>query len=238
MLKIAIAEDEGIYLRYLEEQVRQFYADKQIPVALELFANSELLYFDVAERAKYDLYILDIDMPRVSGLKLAEKIREYDKDAYILFVTAHHKFSIVGYEYQIYRYIPKNLVKDKLLPALESLTAEFLLKDTGNYLISTESRYIKIPYSTIIYIYKEGKNAVFLCDDQSCKVRKSLKEVHSEIDRRQFIFIERGFIVNIIKIAKVAGGEIHLTGGERLRIGSSYINEVKQAVALFWGGRQ
>lgn len=234
MIKIAVCDDNPVFLKEQERIIRHFYQEKLIQAKQKLFENSELLLFEIHEKIKYDLYILDIDMPKVNGIRLAKEIREYDKEAYIVFITSHLKYSVIGYEYNVYRYIPKTMISEKLVPTLESVTNEILLKADKYFIISTISRYEKVAYKEIYYIYKEGKNSVFVCSKSVYRVRKSLKQVYEELDCSQFIFIERGYIVNITMISKTINNEMYLVNGEVLRVGGSYAKEVKQKIAVFW----
>lgn len=234
MIRIAIAEDNEDFIKNTEKIIRKYYQEKNIHASIEMFTNSEMLYFDLDEHKKYDLYLLDIDMPKVNGMQLARKIRSYDMESHIIFLTSHLKYSIVGYEYRIFRYIPKQSAEEKLIPALESVTQEIMLREGDSYVITTNSKYMKVPYGEMIYIYKDGKNSVLICEANTYKVRKSLKQVYDEIDSKQFIFVERGYIVNIIKISKVIGSEVYLVNGEVLHVGGSYLKEVKIKISEFW----
>ena len=67
------------------------------------------------------------------------------------------------------------------------------------------------------------------------KVRKSLQQVFDELTASEFIFVDRGCIVNIVQIMKVSDGEAVLKNGERLPISRSHLQEVKQKINQFWG---
>ena len=57
----------------------------------------------------------------------------------------------------------------------------------------------KIPHKDILYIQRDGgKNSVICSNTGTSKVRKSLQKVFEELDTPEFIFIDRGYIVNII----------------------------------------
>ncbi|WP_375180687.1 LytR/AlgR family response regulator transcription factor [Enterococcus rotai] len=176
-------------------------------------------------------------MPNISGMELAKAIRTHDQDAYILFVTSYLNYSIEGYELGIFRYIPKNLLEEKIVEALDTFTKEIRLKNERNYIIRTNSRYEKVLYKNITFIYKSGKNAVFVCENNESKVRKSLKKVYEELDSSEFMFIERGYIVNINQIEKIINGEVFMKNSEILHIGRSFQKEVKIKLADFWSER-
>lgn len=235
MIKIAVVDDSHEFVELASGMVKNYFMKKKVRILVQCYTKAELLNYDIAERKIYDIFFLDIEMPDINGIKLAERIREYDKNSYIILVTSHLKYSLVGYELNVFRYIPKNMIKEKLIEALDSLLHRVYELEDKIYVISNNSRYEKILYHDIDYIYKDRKNAVLVCNNNEFKVRKSLKQVYEELDSDQFIFIERGYIVNITQIIKVINHEVFLENGERLHIGRAHSKYVKEYIARFWG---
>ena len=67
------------------------------------------------------------------------------------------------------------------------------------------------------------------------KVRKSLQQVFGELQAQEFIFIDRGYIVNIIQVMKISDSMAYLKNGEALPISRSHLQEVKKQINRFWG---
>ena len=102
-------------------------------------------------------------------------------------------------------------------------------------MIQTANRMEKIPHKDIFYICRDGKNADIVSAGGTSKVRKSLQQVFEEINTPEFIYIDRGYIVNIIQIMKIKDGMAVLKNGEHLPISRSHLQDVKQKINQFWG---
>ena len=104
------------------------------------------------------------------------------------------------------------------------------------YILQAAGRMEKIPYKDIFYIQRDGGKNSMIC---SClgisKVRKSLQQIFDELQAQEFIFIDRGTIVNIIQIMKISDGMVYLKNGEALPISRSQLQEVKKQINRFWG---
>ena len=50
----------------------------------------------------------------MTGLQLAEKIREFNKDSYIIFTTGHLEYSLMAYKLKTFDYIPKPITLERL----------------------------------------------------------------------------------------------------------------------------
>ena len=66
-------------------------------------------------------------------------------------------------------------------------------------------------------------------------MRKSLQQVYEELGAEEFIYIDRGCIVNLIHIMQVKDGMAVLKNGKQLAISRSHLQEVKEQINLYWG---
>ena len=128
---------------------------------LETYDRSDLLKYDIQEGKYFDLVLSDIEMPDTDGMKLAEQVRSCLPDAIIIFVTAYLKYAVDAYELDIFLYIPKSSLDEKLPRALEDVVKRMQSQADQSYLIQTATKIEKIMHKQIIYIQKDGKNAMF-----------------------------------------------------------------------------
>ena len=103
------------------------------------------------------------------------------------------------------------------------------------YTIQSGSRMEKIPYKDIMYIQREGKNAEIYDGNEIKKVRRSLQQIFDELSSEEFIFTDRGCIVNIIHVMQVKDGEAIMKNGDHLPISRSHLQEVKLKINSYWG---
>lgn len=237
LLKIALVDDNTDFLLLLRKKVHTFFDGKNVLCEVRLFPNPEVFYFDLEEGFQYDICFLDIEMPQMNGLELARKIREAAQATYLIFITSYLQYAVEGYEVKAFSYIPKNLLEEKLEATLLGILGEMQKKVEKYYFVETNSRFERIEYQEIIYVYKNNKNAVFVLIDREVPVRKSLQEVYIQLDSSEFLCVERGYIVNIKHIVKLENKEITLRNGKRLQIGRTHMKEVKEAIHYFWRDR-
>lgn len=80
-------------------------------------AAKNLLY-EAEDGKRFDLLLLDIEMPGMDGLELASRLRQLLPDALLIFITSHVEFALDAYELSTFRYIPKNNMDGRLEHAL------------------------------------------------------------------------------------------------------------------------
>lgn len=235
-MRIAVTEDNDYYRELIIKYVKIIFNKRGIYIEILQYNQSKNLVYDIWENKLVDIYLLDIEMPGYSGMEIAGEIRKITKSAIIIFITSHLKYSIEAFELNIYRYIPKEHLEEKLEEALISAYNQIDLLNNECYTIANTQRYEKILYSDIYYIYKDGKNSIFICDnEQIYKVRSSLKDLHTQLNNDCFIFIDRCYIVNIIHIMKISSSIVYLRNGEQLLISKPHIKNVKRNILNYWG---
>lgn len=236
MVKIAICDDEEKSVVLHEKIVKECLQLAGIGYEITTYTQSQNLLYDITDDAFfYDLILLDIEMPGISGMEIPQQIKGYLPNVRIIFVTSHMEYAIDAFELSIFRYVPKNNLEVKLTAAVIDAAKLIELEAGQEYTIQTANRMEKIPYKDIFYIQRDGKNASIVSSVGTSKVRKSLQQVFEELNTPEFIFIDRGYIVNIIQIMKISDSTAILKNGEQLPISRSHLQEVKQKINEFWG---
>ena len=194
VIKIAICDDEEKAVALHEKIVKTCLQSQGVGYEITTYTQSRNLLSDITDDGFfYDLILLDIEMPGISGMEIPQQIKGFLPNVRIIFVTSHTEYAIDAFELSIFRYVPKNNLEVKLTAAVTDAS------------IGT------------------------------AKARKSLQQVFDELNTPEFLFIDRGCIVNIIQIMKVSDGMAVLKNGEQLPISRSHLQEVKQKINQFWG---
>ena len=236
MIKIAICDDEEKSVSLHEQIVRDCLQSVGIGYEITTYTQSRNLLYDITDDAYfYDLILLDIEMPGISGMEIPQQIKGFLPNVRIIFVTSHTEYAIDAFELSIFRYVPKNNLEAKLSAAVIDAAKLIDLEAGQEYTIQTINRMEKIPFKDIFYVQRDGKNANIVSSSGTAKVRKSLQQVFAELNTPEFIFIDRGCIVNIIHIMKISDGIVVLKNGEQLPISRSHLQEVKQKINQLWG---
>ena len=236
MLRIAICDDDEKAVRSHKEMTENCLRQWGKPGEISTYTDSANLFYDITEdQFFFDLILLDIEMPGSTGMEIAAKIKPCLPNVKIIFITSHVEYAIDAFELSIFRYVPKNDMDRRLPAAILDAVRLIELEDEKIYTIRTSSRMEKIPCKEIFYKERDVQNACITAAGGMSKVRKSLQQVYEELNAEEFLFIDRGCIVNMIHIMQVKDGMAILKNGASLPISRSHLQAVKEQINRYWG---
>lgn len=238
MILISVLDDERSMVDYVAGVVSAFLKNRKIVGKILPYYKVEQILFDIDEKICSDIYILDIEMPEMSGLQLAKIIMKFNPRAKLIFLTAHLQYAIDAFEVSAFRYVPKTDLEAKLLFALSDAISLIELETDEYIVVNTQRTVRKIYLKEIVYITKSGKNSIIRSlQNEHISVRKSLSELYGEINRGQFLYIDRGCVANMLHISKIENYYVYFVNSEKMELSKSNAYNVKAAVTLFWGNK-
>ena len=222
MYKCFIIDDESHAIQTLKKYaldsgLLEVVGTSQNPVSAIKYIN---------DNKDVDITFLDIDMPEMSGLDVADLIY---KNTAIIFTTGHAGYAVQGFEKNISDFLLKPISFERFLKSLNKVTEA--LQNLHGATIAHENHFfvnpgikgklIKINYDDIIYI--EGLNNYIQIHTSHLNqiVYLTLKEIESSLSTDKLMRIHKSFIININRITMIEGNKIILDQID-LPIGSAY----------------
>lgn len=234
MLKIAVVDDEPIFCERIRKKLYSVYEKVNLAIQADCYTRGKEVLYEVDDGRYYDAYLLDIDLPDMSGIDLGRKLREKFPYPYIVFLTAYPQYAIEGYSARAYQYILKDEWKKKLDETLGNIQKEMESQMEPSYRIIVSTKLEKVPIKDIYYLYKDGKNVVFQTRNGESSIRKTLSEVYEELPEQNFIYVDRSFIVNIEHVMKLKNKQIYMSNGEIIPVSKPQLERVKTEINTYW----
>lgn len=235
MIKIAICDDEKELLCEYENRILKFMNQEKIVAKVETYQSGYFLLSDIEENRYFDLIFLDIEMPGMNGMEIAEKLKNFLPHILIIFITLHNEYVYDSFELSVFRFIPKYQIDKRINQVIKDAVSYIMMEQNEAYTIETQNRMERILYKDILYITKSGKNSIITTFKGESKVRKNLRDVFEEINKEEFFYIDRGCIVNIIHIMQLVNGEVEMKNGEWLATSRSNKKATKDLINKYWG---
>jgi two-component system response regulator LytT len=169
----------------------------------------------------YDVVFLDIDMPGVSGMRLAEALSELEHPPAIVFVTAYSEHAVKAFEVEATDYLVKPVEIQRLRRAIERLGPQ--LPPPGSARIERvpvekAGRKLLLSVEEIFHIMAKDDYSYLYTDGERYLSTMSLAELERKLEPRGFYRVHRRFLVNLAQVKEVVpmyGGTLLLTMKDR-----------------------
>lgn len=233
MLKIACIDDEKTFRDTVGAFLERYAAEKGLQYRVDFFDDG--MSFMLQKREFYNLLLVDVDMPEMDGMRLAAKVREYDRRCLIVFITNLQNYAIRGYEVNAFDYILKPLSyaifskkMDRILPAAARSSYQSVI-------LTTESEKKKIPVSDIVYVETDKHKVIYHLLGQDIEQWCSMKETYASLKEYGFELCNSCYLVNMMHVKGISGDAVTVTGGVQLHMSRPRVKKFVDAFTAFSG---
>jgi len=230
-VKIAVCDDEKEIREYLKKRVTDFLAAEDIDGSVECFSDgAPLAQLYEKGKADFSLILLDITMKNCDGLTAAKRIREYDTDVMIVFVSASAEYVFSGYEVRAFRYI----LKPELTTGFDGVFRECLkeLTQSGevHFSFQTGTQTVNLNVRDILYFESDKRKITVKCaGDREFSFYSKLDKVEEELKKNDFVRCHQSFLINAKKISSLKQGEVKLINGDLIPVSKHRAKETNEA---------
>ena len=105
-INIAVCDDEDESLHMIQKEL--YHAADKLNIEIETYfynKGKKVLDFIYNEKEDFDILFLDIDMPDISGLEVAKKLRQKNSDIILIFISAHEQYVFESIEYFVFTFL-------------------------------------------------------------------------------------------------------------------------------------
>lgn len=221
-MRIAICDDEKQILKDMAEKAAKLLPGSEVMT----FTDGNSLLKSL-KAASCDLLLLDIDMPELSGLEIAEQLCDSRTKTLLVFVTSHDELVYDSLRYHPFGFIRKNHFDDEIGRLLRDCEQE--LKEAEQFFsFKAGTENVRIKLSEILYFESDGNYLRLLTSEKEYRVRDTVTSMENALSGKGFIRLHRGFLVNQEVIRILRAEEAELVTGVRLPIGRNYAEAARK----------
>lgn len=181
-----------------------------------------------------DALILDVEMPGIDGMTLAQHIREQNSRIEIVFVSSHAEFALNGFNVRAADYLCKPVQETKLFAVLNYIQRRLTYRDGQPTISLKRGTGVDKYYCTdILYVKARLHGIEVVTAEKSQEYNISIGNVQELLPKVSFIRCHRSYVVNINKVTEIESKlrfKLHLVSGETLDIGRAYFESTKEAL--------
>lgn len=253
MTRAIIADDEPQLALYLQEQLALLWPELEI-VHIARNGNEAAA---AIEELEPDLAFLDIQMPGLTGLEVAQGI---EGDTRVVFVTAFDRYAVQAFDHAALDYLLKPFKTDRLVRTIERVRAALAVQAAGHdrppdarlanalaqlsrgptlparlrFIRASQGDYVhQIAVSDVLFFHADDKYTVVQTVNGEHLIRTTIIELAEQLDPEQFWQVHRATLINLNYLAGTWRDErsrlfLRIQGhASQLRVSRAYVSLFK-----------
>jgi DNA-binding LytR/AlgR family response regulator len=226
-LRVLVLDDERPALDELA-----FLLDRDPRVATVLTSDSATDALRVLQETQVDAVFLDISMPGLDGLELAQVLSRFKQPPPIVFVTAHEQHAVEAFDLDAVDYVLKPVREERLAEAVRRVVDGGARANGGDDQVAVElgGRTRLISRADIRWVEAQGDYARLHTADGSHLLRTPLTTLEQEWREAGFVRIHRSLLValpHVTEIRTEAGRCSVVVGGQELQVSRRHTRELR-----------
>lgn len=240
MLKIALCEDEPVQREIAALLLREYLEERPGLAGKVLeFSSGPALLDGLERQERFDVYLLDVVMPEMTGIDLGVRLRQRDPEAVIIYLTAAPEYALNAYEAHPFDYLLKPVERAHLHQVLDRALERMERRRSACLSVKTREGLRRVLLDEILYAeladravryHLTGGGAV-----DSVTLRGSFQAAAAPMlaDDR-FVLCGASFVVNLFYVSAVERGALQLSTGERVPLPRGSAAEARRRWKAYW----
>lgn len=210
-MKAIIVEDE-----FLAQEELRYLIQKHSKLTIEATFEDGLDVLRYLQTHDVDVIFLDINIPSLDGVLLAQNISKFSRKPQIIFITAYKEHAVEAFELEAFDYILKPYHEQRIITMLQKLEAQHTLlsatpvKESANagrqvhtINLMKDERIIVTDINDIYYAAAQEKVTLVYSRRETFVMPMAISEFCARLPEAFFFRCHRSYVVNLSKIREI-----------------------------------
>lgn len=236
MLSFVLCDDNKAILERLSKMLETIFINHNINAEVSLASTNPQDVLDYLKSNVVNVLFLDIDLKsKISGIDLADIIRKFNKEVYIIFTSAHLEYILLAYKCKTFDFIPKPISIERVEETVIRLMDDISYEGKKSSFIRLDNKNTIINQDNVNFIKKDGMKLIFYTDTRTYETYSSFNKI-SESLPSNFVRCHKSYIANVNKIANVHTKDntivfdTNSNSANRCYIGPKYKNKLMEVL--------
>lgn len=212
IIRVAVVDDAKSAVNKMMECLERYSSERGIEFSVRYFTNP--LDFLENYEACYDIIFMDIEMPEYDGISAMKRIRAFDKNTILIYITNMANMAIKCYEVDALDFIVKPVEYFSFSVKMDRAVSRLRKNKEKELLIRTTSGTLKVFASQIIYLEVIKHAVVYHTAGGDFLAYGTLKQAEKLLGEHGFARCHNCYLVNLRHVVKLEDNSITLDGAE------------------------
>lgn len=211
MLRIAICDDETNARDALCFQLEKILIEDAEEIVYEFSSGTNAASWLANHPGEIDLLFLDVEMKGLNGMETAEKIRTFDEQIMIVFVTGYSDYVFDGYHVGALDYLVKPVSEEKLRQLIGRARTKSAQEESHTFSLKNMDGTWRFRFSDILYFYSDRRKVILVTAKGEYSFYARLDEVERKL-ASDFIRVHQRYLINPANVDCLGSESITING--------------------------
>ena len=232
MIRIAVCDDETPVRESIVKALRRYGAENDTDLEITEFVSADQLLNSYPEQL--DMLLLDIYMPGTDGMDAAKRIRDFDPDVCLIFITTMYQRAIEGYKVRAFGFIRKPVSYAEFSHEIGDAVKNIERSREKDHVITIKSagKTFRVPVSHISYCEVRGHYISLCINGEIREYRCPIRELEEQLRQYGFFRCHASFLVSADAIQEVRQTDILLKDGNIIPVSQrkrkAFLNDMSE----------
>lgn len=239
-IRIALCDDETAYHETIINLLKDYKQTSSLfTFELSCFSSGRDLLDYIDDNGSFDLYILDIIMPDMNGIRLGSALRERYDDGIIIYLTSSPDFAVESYNTDALHYLLKPVTGSRFFLCMDKAVNRLNHFRSKTVSIKTPCSTRIVPIHNILYAERVNRSVRYYLNDgttiNSVSFCGTFRHAAAPLLAYScFLAVGVSFVVNLYHVTEVTKSDMLLTGGYSVSVPRRAYETVKSKWADYW----
>lgn len=216
-MNIAIVDSSKSDAEILEGHIKKYFQGSGVAYSCVHFRDG-IKFLESGE--PFDLVFMETELPYRNGFRIAESMRQSDKDIGLVFYTSYKEGAIKGYAVDAVDYLVKPLDYNNFSAHFKHILRRSRIDldaEESFFLIKTKKKLVRVNIDDIVFVEVNRHTCVYHLVDSDIEVVDKLSRVAETLRAHNFEYCNACYLVNMKHVSKLEGGYVYL-GATSLKV--------------------
>lgn len=213
MLRIAICDDETDARDALRFQLEKLLIEDAEEIVYEFSSGTNAASWLANHPGEIDLLFLDVEMKGLNGMETAEKIRTFDDQILIVFVTGYSDYVFDGYLVGALDYLMKPVAEEKLRQLIGRVRTRSAQEASRTFSLKNTDGTWRFRFCDILFFYSDRRKVILVTARGEYPFYARLDEIEHQLSP-DFVRIHQRYLINPAGVEYLGSESVTINGRE------------------------
>lgn len=213
MFRIGICDDESNARDALRFELEKAAKEEDWEIVYEFSSGTVALSCLKNHPGEIDLLFLDVEMPGMSGMETARRIRVFSRELLLVFVTGYSDYVFDGYQVGAMDYLIKPVDQRRLESLLHRAQEILGVQEDRMFSFRNAEGMFRMPIKEIRYFYSDRRKVSLVLEDREYSFYGKLNQIEQQVGT-DYVRIHQRYLVNPRWVEHIGCSTVTVEGKE------------------------